>query len=517
MRLSDRFDTRLAARAGAIGLAIGAVVAGAIACLCIPAHPAPHSELAPEPAALRYRYAIAKPSDAAADTAGMIAALEARVRDLASPFDYAELADLYVGRAKLDGDARGYQTAEAMARRSLALLPTPNPAVLTLARLADARHEFRAAIELAHQHKSRSAGAQIIVATAELALGELAAAGEAAEAALAIKPDAAGYLTRALVMQAQGRDAEAAFDFASAARVEQPGDLQGSARLRALWGRFLLRRGELAGARALFEEALRIAPGFPLGLAYRGELALRTGHPGDAARWFEQAFAASRQVRYLIDQARALELGGDLTGADALRSQVEAIVRGELGEGGLGHRLDLAEVLIDRGQPAQIAEAVALARDQVDQRTSFEARFQLARALARSGARDEALRQVQAALASGAREAQLYELAAQLEAQRGNPAAAALYTREADRIDPGHSGWRKLGLGQPAPQQQRQPALAQPALAQPALAQPAFAQPAFAQPALAQPALAQPAFAQPAFAQPALAQPALAQPGQEQP
>src|SRR5262249_58594383 len=100
------------------------------------------------------------------------------------------------------------------------------------------------------------------------------------------------------------------------------------------------------------------------------------------------------------DQARAEELGGDPAAAGALRSQVESIVRGELGDGGLGHRLDLAEVLIDRGRPSELPEAIALAREEVARRGSFEARFQLARALARSGARDDARRQVQTALAS---------------------------------------------------------------------------------------------------------------------
>jgi tetratricopeptide (TPR) repeat protein len=449
MIFSNTSEARLALWTGAAGLVVGAAIVGVVAMARRPhaVDPIHASELAPDPAALHYRYATGKTADVTADTASSIAALEARVQTMASPFDYAELADLYFRRAKLDGDPEGYQTAEAMARRSLALLRTPNPAVLTLAKLADVRHDFRDAIELAHQHKGRSAGAQIIIATAHLALGELPAAGEAAQAALAIKPDSAGYLMRALVMQAQGRDAEAAFDFANAARTEEPGDLQGSAHLRALWGRFLLRRGEPAGAALLFDEALRIAPEFALALALRGELALRSGHAADAARRFEQAFIASRQVRYLIDQARAQELAGDLAGADALRTQVESIVRGELGEGGLGHRLDLAEVLVDRGRAAELPEAVALARQEVTRRGSFEARFQLARGLARSGRSDEATHEVQAALASGAHEAQLYELAAQLEAQRGNAAGATLYTRLADRLDPGSSGWRKLGLG----------------------------------------------------------------------
>ena len=103
-------------------------------------------------------------------------------------------------------------------------------------------------------------------------------------------------------------------------------------------------------------------------------------------------------------------------------------------------------MLIDRGGAADLTEAAALAREEVARRPSVEARFQLARALARTGGRDEALRQVQAALASGAREAQLYELAARLEQQRGGPARAALYARLADRLDPGRSGWRTAGL-----------------------------------------------------------------------
>jgi Tfp pilus assembly protein PilF len=452
-------DTRLAMWTGAAGLAVGAVLVGAVAMVRLhrPATAARDelAELVPDPTALHYRYSIDAASSAEAQATDAIDALEARVQAMPSPFDDAELAELYFRRGQQDGDPADYQLAEARARRSLDALASPNPAVLTLARLADARHDFRAAIELAHRHKGRAAGARILLATAHLALGELAEAGDAAGAALAIKPDTAGYLMRALVRQAQGRDAEAGADFARAARVEEPGDLQGAARLRALWGRFLLRRGQAAGAARVLDEALRIAPGFALATAMSGELALRTGHPGEAARRFEQAFIASRQVRYLIDQARAAQLAGDAAAASAQRDQVEHLVRGELGAGGLGHRLDLAEVLIDRGGPADLAEAIALARDEVARRTSWEARFQLARALARSRARgdaDDAERQVQAALASGAHEAPLYELAARLAARRGDAATAALYARLADRLDPREPGapaWRGLGLELP--------------------------------------------------------------------
>jgi len=396
--------------------------------------------------AVRYRHLAARTIDT--ETTATITALEARLNEpTASPFDMADLADLYLRRAKTTGDPKDHEAAEAMARRSLALLPEPNPALLTLAKLANTRHEFREAIDLARRHaKGTSYGPLMALAAAHLALGELDQASAAAEGAVAKRPDSAAYLMRALVMQAQGRDAEAAFDFTRAATVEEPGDVEESARLRTLWGRFLMRRGELANAKLLFEEALRIAPDFPLALAQQAELALRTGRAKEARALFEQAFVGSRQVRYLIDQARAHELAGELSRATTLRAQVEKLVRGELREGGLGHRLDLIEVLVDRAAPADLSEAVGLAREELARRGSAEVRFQLARALARSGGRDEALVQIQLVISNGARDARIYELAAQLETQRGNPIRATFYLRQADLLDPGASGWRKLGM-----------------------------------------------------------------------
>ena len=442
------------------GLAIGLVaVAAAILIATRPSAPAPAahpSALTPDPQLLRYRHPIGATADAAgaagaagaAELDATIDALKARAQTPSpAPLDLAELADLYLRRAKLTGDPKDFEAAEATANRSLELLAAPNSAVLTLAGLASHRHDFGRAIELARKHmQGRSRGALMVIATSQLALSELALAAAAAEELVDQQPASEAYLMRALVMAAQGRDAEAAFDFGRAAAAEEPGELQEPARLRALWSRFLIRRGELAGAQRVLDEALRLAPGHPLALAQEGELLLRAGRAREASARFEQAFAGSRQVRYLIDQARALEAAGDRPRADQLRGQVEKLVRPELREGGLGHRLELAEVLIDRGTPADLTEAAALAGEEVQKRPGADARFQLARALARTGNPREALRQVQTALAAGTREAQIYELASRLERQRGNAARSAFYAREAGRLDPGGSGWRQAGL-----------------------------------------------------------------------
>lgn len=400
--------------------------------------------VAPDPAAVRYRYAVAR--DPAAQTTSMIEQLEVRAATpIASPEDLGELAALYVRRALLDGDVEDYRRAEDMAHRSLALRASPNGATVVLARVASARHEFHKAIEIAREANriKPTAGAYDLIASASLALGDLEHASAAAEHAVTLGATPASFLTRALVLQAQGRDVEAAFDFAQAVKVETFGDPEEATRTRALWARFLIRCGELDGAALVIREALRITPGDPLALAQAGELALRRGRFAEARRSFEQAFATSRQVRYLIDLARAQTLSHDLRGAASTYTRVVQLVRRDLADRGLGHALDLVEVLIDRGRSADLAEAVTLATQEVERRPSAETRFQLARALWRTGARADAAIQIHAVLASGVHDARYFELAARIDGgTRGR-----LYAAEAAKLDPANRGWRTLGLG----------------------------------------------------------------------
>ncbi|CAN5919388.1 hypothetical protein BH11MYX3_BH11MYX3_20790 [soil metagenome] len=408
--------------------------------------------LSPDPAIVHYRYPIAAAQiDPLDDLSATITALEVRVsQPVASPMEMADLADLYLRRAQMAADPDDYKRSETVAKRSLELLRYPSSAPLTLAKLASARHEFRTAIALAREFlaHAKSPGALGVLASSHLARGELERASEAAEWAVSVKPDSAGYLMRALVFQAQGRDAEAAFDFAHAAVIEEASEPEEAARLRTLWARFLLRRGDWAGAELLLAEAVRIAPDYPLAVAQQGELALRTGNPKLAKQRFEQAFISGHQVRYLIDEARAQELAGDLAGATSTRGQVEKLVRGELRDNGLGHLLDLVEILVDRGTASDVTEAISLARDEVLARPGADTRFQLARALAAGSNRREALEAVRGALATGTRDARVYELASRLE-RAGNSPRADLYAGEAAKLDAGSSGWRVLGLRVP--------------------------------------------------------------------
>src|SRR2546430_11650370 len=59
--------------------------------------------------------------------ASTIAALEGRIKaKIASPFDLGDLADAYYHSAQISVDPADYDRAEALARRSLEILPYPN-------------------------------------------------------------------------------------------------------------------------------------------------------------------------------------------------------------------------------------------------------------------------------------------------------------------------------------------------------------------------------------------------------
>lgn len=331
----------------------------------------------------------------------MIKQLEHRLTTpMATALDRADLAELYYRRSDLSRSAQ-------LATEALAAMPSP-AAALTLAKIANAKHRFRDAITLASH--ANGAERHIIIATAYVALGQLAQATTAADEAVNRKPTTASYLMRALVMQAQGRDADAALDFARAVEHEQAGDLDEAARLRALWARFSLRRGDNARAHALLAEALRIVPEHAMALGLRGELALRTGNRTAAKKLFERAFAASRQPRFLIELARA-QSGTD---ADRTRAVAERLLRDDLEADSFGHQLELVELLTDRGRPDDLAEAISRGRAELQLRRSAEVHFQLARALAKAGRRDEARDELQRALATGVHDLRMQELAATL-------------------------------------------------------------------------------------------------------
>lgn len=399
-----------------------------------------------------------------------IALYQERLRqDPTSASSQSALAIAYLQMARATGEGNWYLLAEQAAQQSLASLPFSNSeALMLLARVEEARHDFAGALKLAAQDPGYKESIGIRL-TSNLAIGNLDAASQAADQLVDRLPSVSALTLRALVSMAAGQDDEALENFRAAIANEEPGELSSSARVRTLLGRFYYERGNLTQAKALYREALRIQPGYFLALINLAQLEVRQGDYGAADRHYAQLAASSRGTPRVFDplvlrgQARIRALQGDRTQAEALWTEAEALLRQTTGASGqfvpgqsapgesvsgesapsqpadraaFGHQRDLARLLLERGHPEDRREAVALMATEVKVRRDAETLGTYAWALFQAGDLSQAQQKFTAAIALKSSDASLYDRAAALEQALGNATQAQTYRQKALQIDP---------------------------------------------------------------------------------
>lgn len=312
-----------------------------------------------------YRFPVLPEEGRAEATAAFY---RARVAALpGSALDRADLAASYwsLGRR---GNPRWFERAEAEARQSLRLLPVSNPtAELVLAELAQARHCFAEAIIGAEKiltEEPNHEGALALRIESRQALGRTAEAIRDADRLVQAAPSRGAFALRALAYEQAGRPEAALADFRRAYAAEDLGDLEGAVWLRAVWGRFHLRRGELRAARDLLRESLRLRPESALSLGLMGELEEKKHRWEAADAYYSDAYRVSGLPLYLAARARARRALKDRAGAEALWARAEASLRSSLAAGEFGHRRELAELLLERGRNRELPEALSLAREE---------------------------------------------------------------------------------------------------------------------------------------------------------
>jgi tetratricopeptide (TPR) repeat protein len=380
-----------------------------------------------EPQLAPYRFALQPKPEGADD----VAFLEARVARTPEGLDFAALARAYLKQARRTGQSRWIEQAEAAARRSLEILPVSNAgAVLALAEAAQMKHGFAESLALCERiltERPRDSRALSLQATARLGLGDGAGALQSADALVDRAPISEHLALRAVVLSAAGREREALHDFRRAAALEEPGDPEGSAWLRAMWARLALQRGRSDEADNLLREALRIHPWSAPALGLRGDLELDRGRFDEADRAFRDAFQISGDPVFLARRAEAKRRKGDGAPAAELLDAAEKALRASP-----GHRVQLAKVLLDKGSP----EALAIAQEEARRRRNVETLETLARALLAAGRPGDARVAVREALRTGVLDARLHELAAGIESRLGCESRARMHLEAAREIRP---------------------------------------------------------------------------------
>jgi tetratricopeptide (TPR) repeat protein len=374
--------------------------------------------------------------------------------DSKSGLNRAALASAYLKMARVTGEGGWFLLAEQAAERSIALLPFDNKgALLVLARIAEARHDFATALRLAKQVGFDNEDAIALSITSHLATGKISKASIAAEALVNRIPNLGSLTLRALVREAQGRDAEVLQDYRQAMAAEEPGEIAGSARVRSLLGRFYARRGQFVQAKALFLEALRLVPRYPLALIYLGDLETRQGNYREAEANYSKVSAYSGGAATVFDRlvdrgmARVKELQGDARSSAKLRDKAEAGLRQEQVSGGFGHRRDLASLLLEKGRSQDVAEALLLMQDEVKIRRDAVTLDIYAWALSSAGEWEKADRVMADIVRSGIRDAGIFYRAGAIAQTLGKNAESRAYFQKAKEIDPSFDSRSRQALG----------------------------------------------------------------------
>jgi len=375
------------------------------------------------------------PLSSAAETDADLDFLQERVARAPEGLDLAALAGACLRKARRSGQSRWIEEAESAARRSLDALPCSNPgATLALAHAAQMKHDFAGSIALCDQvlqERPHDARALSLNATALLALGRLDDALLCADALVDHAPISEHLALRAAILAARGDEREAVHDFRKAAALEEPGDAEGSAWLRALWARLEIRRGRNDNAEDLLREALRIRPFHPMALGLLGDLELDRGRLDAAEAAYAGAHRVSGDPVFLARRARVRRQQGDAAGVEEFRSAAEKTLREAS-----GHRLQLAQLLLERGTPEAAREALSLAESEAALRRNTETLDTLARARLAEGRLREARAAAREALRGGAPDARLHELAAEIETRLGCGSRAQMHLAAAKEIHP---------------------------------------------------------------------------------
>ena len=133
--------------------------------------------------------------------------------------------------------------------------------------------------------------------------------------------------------------------------------------------------------------------------------------------------------------------------AEAEWQSAESVLRSQIDQKALGHRRDLAHLLLERGQDQDVNEAIALMKTEVQNRRDAETLDILAWALLRGGQEKEAIATIHEALDQGVQNAGIFYRAADIETALNHPDQAEKYVRSAQSLDPTFDQQTRQRLG----------------------------------------------------------------------
>ncbi len=377
------------------------------------------------------------------DTDQRIAFWQERLRATpTSDTSWTYLGDLYDLKARQTGDISNYSSARDAYQKAIDISPTSPTAGLGLARISATLHDFPGAMTAATnvlEDYPAADAALAIIFDAAYELGDL----ENAERALALldeRIDSPALTVRQARLEFINGDIAGAQSLAAQAATEAD-DLAELPASRAFFhyatAEYALLAGDLDAASVGYAAALDALPGYALAIAGQGRVAFARGDLDAAIGYLESAVAAVPRpdlVGYLGD---LYALSGDQAAADAQYDTVEFIAGLSAVGSDQVYDREYALFLSDHGRDA--GTAVDLAAAELEQRQDVYGYDTLAWALHAAGRDDEALVNVEQALALGTPDAKLFLHAGLIELAAGRDAEGRAHLEQGLALDPAFS------------------------------------------------------------------------------
>jgi tetratricopeptide (TPR) repeat protein len=365
---------------------------------------------------------VAAAASAASDPE--IPRLQQALREQGAPSRAAEqLGYRFIARARLSNDAGFYTLAEQAALCMASIDPADPAALLLRGHVLHQMHRFGEAEVIARR----------LVTLREFVLdygllgdalteqGRLTEAATAYQRMIDLKPFYQSY-TRAAHLRWLKGDLDGAVEMMrSAIRAASPRDPESIAWACSRLAFYQLQRGRLTEAERMTGASLRHVPDYAPALLVRGRIQLARGSLAEAAATLERAAHLNPLPEYKWAHADALR---------AVNRIDEAIeVEQQLAAAGSDDPRTFALYLATRQEDR--AQAIALARQELQKRGDIFTLDALAWALASAGEIREASSLMVRALAEGTQDARLFLHAAAIAAADGRPADARRWAGKA--------------------------------------------------------------------------------------
>lgn len=349
-------------------------------------------------------------------------------RDPSAPRGYNLLAAAYMQKAR-EAEDFGINTKAMQALdRALKIEPANYDALKLRAKLLLTFHRFEEALEAARRVQAlnpRDHDNYGALTDALVELGEYAAAVEAAQTMVDLRPDTASYSRVSYLRWLHGDTDGAAEAMRLAAEATSPQDPEKMAWCRVQLGEALLNSGKRADAEREFDRALFIFPDYGAALSAKARARVAAGDLEGAA----EIYRREQEREPSADAALAL---GDLYAKAGRRDEAkrqyelfESLERENAAAENDMHHL----VSFWTDNDKNLDEALALARKERERRKDIFTCDTLAWALYKKGQFAEAKAAMDEALRLGTRDARLHYHAGMIAHALGDRQAAARHLR----------------------------------------------------------------------------------------